>query len=288
MINDPLNSTIEKKVQDLTANKYEQMESWRILKKELKKRKLPDYEERIYKVDADQAKKVLEILLKLDKYFEYKDMNYEPEQLERIITISKMDGDIFEMLQTLADTNYEINLYTTERKKKILCSTDIEIFEKLVKDDLYLKYAKVFKALNKSFGYEYKNIRDDIYYRQVGRIIQLSETVEQTYGAIYVLANQGYKIDKKSRTGLTNGDIQGINELIELFNKGNHDFQTNICLYLYNTHDIQNFTNYFSILEPESKIKVVNKMFESDKENREIIEFLNKKFPEVIRDAGFM
>ncbi len=287
-----LDDTLEKLVEDLKVSTSKKLEDWKSLEKDLEKRKLADYEERIKKVSLDEAGKILAVLNKLEEHFGYGRIYSEvsltggsPVQFSRVLELSKLKGGVCGMLDTLADAGYTLNEYKEKKDNtmiRYLTEKDIVLFKRLMKNDAYKKFHEIFKTLKRTLGYENKTFSSN-YHSEIENLIELTRIKGDVTGAICLLAHKGYSIKKE--IGLTENHVETIEYITRVMLK--EDDNGISILYLYKKLKPELFEEYFSNISQEKKKKVLEKIFESGYQNEEVITWLDKNYPDLIREVGF-
>lgn len=269
------------------------LEKWQTLREELKKRELEDHLMKIRKVEIEEAEKIMVVLEKLTERFNYKKIintensdKQSSSDFNRILELSRLEGNVLDMLDSLADTGYHLG-YAYEKNKNII-ENDIDYFKRLLKDDMFKKYKVVFNTLKFCLGYEFD---DDskifpFYSHQFNKIMKISELEEDICiieGAINLLANKGHQINKI--TGITESDIKAIEKITKSLQKDKCSFET-VSLLLYDEGNPEGFKNYFSGLSKDKQKTVLNKIFNLDYENKKVTNWLNEKHYDILREAG--
>ena len=286
-----LKEIINKALKDLNKIPYH-IQKWESLKEELKNRGAEKYGKKAKKVEVEEAEKVLAVLEKLSERFNYKNIKEnlqkfgeskkERSDFERILKLCRLEGNVLGMLDALADTGYFIG-YGSEKSLNII-EYDLEVFEELIKDDLFIKYKSIFEALKTNLGYENGgSLIFDFYSNQMDKIIKLARVKGDVNGAICLLANEGYQINK---AGITDTDVGCIEKIAKSLQEEKSSIET-VSLFLYKEGNPDIFKNYFSSLSDEGQKTVLNKILELDYENKEIIDWLNEKNYEILQKAGF-
>ncbi len=204
-------------------------------------------------------------------------------------TLSELD-DIEGVIKTLADSGYLLNSYMPSPISTVtyLIEEDIRLFKTLAKDGLFKKYDSVFKTLSK-LGYkstsDYKNM-----YNQAAYLLSIACLEGDVIGAIYVLANNGYKTD--GTFGLNRLDLKNIKKITEKSNKETSKGKDGIPVYLYNTGNTEIFHNYFISLKAGNKKSVLKSILEYEtkqelQEHNKIRDWLEKNYESLIREVGF-
>lgn len=221
---------------------------------------------------------------------------YKPYQ-ENIIELYRMRGDLENMMETLADSGYKLDRYFNIdlRIVKSVFQGDINIFEDLLRNDLFKKYSAVFNALKKGLGYKSVSSygkREEMR-NQTGTIIKLSQSDGDIVGAIYVLASNDYKINEKR--GIIKSEVEFIENITKEIEKGKSRREGGSHIYLYKKGNVEIFKKYFSDLSSNDKGRVLESIFKyeynSDEQNmgsnkKGIQEWLEKEYPEIVREIG--
>lgn len=233
--------------------------------------------------DGCDIKKFLDVFNKLKNCFGLfanmeKDPSFYNTQVENLLELSKVKGDVCAMLDILVDSGYRF-AYKSELKSNYIEITDLGLFKGLLEDDLFKKYSVVFKALNKGLGYNYEKVRE-IMHSSIQKIIQLSKLKGDVYGAIYILASEGYSIDKA--TDITFADMKGIEKIVKALNNK----KDSSSLYIYKKGDVKIFKKFFSNLALEMKKKTLKELLDCDYHNEKIIQWLNEDYSEIIKETG--
>lgn len=278
---------LESIVKNLKNALSKKLEDWNNLKEDLKKRKLVNYEEYIKEVSADEAGKTLAVFKKLEERFGYGRMYSDegrtggsPAQFKRVMDLSRTEGNVCAMLDSIAEAGYTLNEYkegwTTIR---YVTEKDIAFFKKLLKDDMYKKAYETFKILKRTMGYKEASCPSNRH-TEIENLIAITEMKGDALGAICLLSNEGYETDKK--TGLTKDHVETIKEIIK-----NVLQETDSTLYLYRKLKPGLFKEYFSSISQENKKTAVEKILGSEYQNEEIIRWLDEAYPDIVREAGF-
>lgn len=287
-----LKDTIREVVEDFNKRKNKS-EVWETLEKKLIKNGFKEqYNKMMNDMDSLEAYEFLKVWDAIEEHLNKKKATwtYKGKSFEGIKALSELD-DVEDVIKILADSGYKLESYIDfpiPKTNIYLTTNDIKIFKTLAKDGLYKKYGLVFKALNK-FGYKrisgYKNR-----YTQVDRLISLANLEGDAVGAIYVLVNNGYKIDDS--TGISKLDIRSIKKITEEDEKEKTEEKDGIPIYLYNTGDAELFQDYFNSLETENKKSVLKSILEYEtkqelQEQNKIRNWLEKSYEHMIREVGF-
>lgn len=286
--------TLEKLVKELETSVNKKLEDWKSLKEDMKKRKLSEYEQRMAQVSVDEAARVLAIVKKLEERFGYGQMFSDvgttggsPVQFERILELSKTEGDICGMLDALADAGYTLNEYKDKNQDKImiryLAEKDVALFKRLLKDDLYKRFSETFKTLKKTLNYDNRACSSSNNYSEIENLIKLTKTEGDVVGAVCLLAETGYRMNKE--IGLTENHVEMIEYVTRTILKENEDGIS--FLYLYKKLKPELFKEYFSNINLEKKKKVLEKIFESDYHNNEVIRWLEESYHDLLRETSF-
>ncbi len=285
--------TLEKLVKELEISVNKKLENWKNLKKDFEKRELYEYEKHMGRISVDEAGKILAIVKKLEERFGYGRMFSDteitggsPVQFERILELSKTKGDVCGMLDSLADAGYALNEYKDEKDKTLIryfTQKDILLFKRLMKKDLYKKFYETFKTLKKTLRYDNKACLASNHFSEIENLIELTKIEGDVTGAICLLAETGYKINKEA--GLTENHVEAIERITRtILKEAENGINT---LYLYKKLKPELFKEYFTNISLEKKKKTLEKIFESEYQNEEVISWLDKTYPDLLREVGF-
>lgn len=284
--------TLEKLVKELEISVNKKLEDWKSLKEDMKKRKLSEYEQRMAQVSVDESTRVLAIVKKLEERFGYgqmfSDINItggSPVQFERILELSKTEGGICGMLDALADAGYTLNEYKGNDKIMIryLAKKDVALFKMLLKDDLYKRFSETFKTLKKTLNYDNRACSSSNNYSEIENLINLTKIEGDVTGAICLLAETGHRMNKE--IGLTENHVETIEYITRTILK---ETENGIGpLYLYKKLKPELFKEYFSNISLEKKKKTLEKIFESDCHNDEVIRWLEESYHDLLREISF-
>ncbi|MDP2907478.1 MAG: hypothetical protein Q8O03_06060 [Nanoarchaeota archaeon] len=281
--------TIEELVKNLENSLSKKQEDWKKLKEDLEKRKLSDCEQIMKMISVDEAGKIFPVIKKLEERFKYGIMYSEIDitggsrvQLDRITELSRTDGNACDMLDSLADAGYILNEYKDKNNYLIVHITpkDLELFKRLMKNDRYKKFSNVFKTLKTALGYNNK-IQKPNYHAEIENLIELTKIKGDVTGAICLLADQGYKI--KEELGLTENHVATIEYITRTILKESEINK----LYLYKTLKPDIFREYFTSVSLEKKKYLLGKIFESEYQNEDVIKWLDKTYPDLMREVSF-
>jgi hypothetical protein len=281
--------TIGDLVNNLENSLSKKLEDWKNLKEDLEKRNLLDYEKIMKMISIDEAGRILPVIKKLEERFGYGIMYSDigitggsPVQFDRITELSKTDGNVCDMLDSLADAGYMLNEYTGKNKQLTvyLTSKDITLFKRLMKKDRYKNFSNIFKTLKTTLSYNNK-IQKPNYHAEIENLIELTKIKGDVTGAICLLANQGYKI--KEELGLTENHVETIEFIIRTILKESEINR----LYLYKALKPDMFKEYFTSISLEKKKDLLGRIFESDYQNEDVIKWLDKTYPDLMREVSF-
>lgn len=289
MIKMDLKETVDKALADLNTIPAD-FHKWNTtLKDELKKRSLADYEKRIKKIGVGEADKVIAVLEKLRERFKYTFIeenlsSKDRSDFDRILELCRLEGKVLDMLDSLADTGYFLG-YTNKKNKNII-EYDIKIFKRLIKDDTFKKYKTVFNDLEACLSYEYdeKSNQFPFYEHQFHKIIDIAELEGDVHSSICLLANRGYQIDKN--TGLTDTHVKAIGKIAKSLQEEKSSLET-VSSILYKEGNLEIFKHFFSGLPDDKQRTVLEKIFDTDYENKKIIAWLNKEQYDLLQEVGF-
>lgn len=281
--------TIEDLVKNLENSLSKKLEDWKNLKEDLEKRKLSDYDKIMKVISVDEAGRILPVIKKLEERFKYGIMYSDVGitggsrvQLDRITEFSKMEGNVCEMLDSLADAGYMLNEYKDKNGQMIVYITpkDLELFRRLLKKDRYKEFSNIFKTLKTVLDYNNKIQRPN-YHAEIENLIGLTKIKGDVNGAICLLANQGYKI--KEELGLTENHVATIEFITRTILQ---ECATN-TLYLYKILKPDIFKEYFTSISLEKKKELLGRIFESDYQSEDVIKWLDKTYPDIMREVSF-
>ncbi len=245
----------------------------------------------IKKVTNSDTKKFLDIFNVLKKRFGYNSVDMENlhgagnsiGQVERILELSNMEG-VCEIFDILADTGYKLD---TEWKglQHVPCilTKNMEDIKKLVKGKLYkTEYSQLITKLENQLGY--KNIKKD--YTQLLHLADFfskfrSDICEKTIDLLPV----NFRTFKYNSNRLTEEDISEMKKVAyKLWEKELDNIKLeNKCLYKENT---QGFIELFSSLKETEQKTVIKSILSCDHYNKEIADWLDKNYPNLIREVG--
>lgn len=268
-------------------------EIWETLEKKLKKAGFKDwYNQMIKETDSLGAYEFLKVWDAIDEHLNKKKISTwaaKNRSFEMMKALSKLD-DIEEVIKTLGESGYELPNYKENVfiHHVFLSENSLKIFEMLAKDGLYKKYGSVFKALKK-LGYKEITNYAKSTYTQLSLLINIASLEGDVAGAIYVLANNGYKIDDP--TGINKSDFNSIKKITEEDEKEKSEGKGGIPLYLYKTGDTEMFQKYFNSLEAGKKKSVLKLILDYEtkegSDKNQIQEWLEKNYKPLIREVGF-
>lgn len=283
-----LTDTIEKAIKDFEKRK-DKSEVWEKLRKKLKKKGFKDCCEGIIAdLGNDGAYEFLEVWDTLDEHLNKNgydwDGNCKNDNIKHIKILSEIEG-VKEIIKVLSEIGYELPTCKEEYKTCIHIGGSIQFFKTLEKEGLYKKCASVFKAF-KNLGYQKMNSYVTLPSTQLDHLIRIAYLKEDAAGAIYILANKGYKID--GAIGINKVDFKNIEKITE-------EGKERIPIYLYNEGDAKIFQDYFNCLETKKKKSVLKSILdyetktESEGSNNRKLnrEWLEKDYKDLLREVGF-
>lgn len=245
-----------------------------------------------YLANSD-VKKFLNIFEKLRNRFDYKivEMRYcsntggSSGQIKRLLELLELKGDVCKALDVLADSGYCISSYKEwgdfffdDKTIRYVGEEDVRIVKKLVKPDMSSTYSNIFTKLKERLKYKGTKNR----HSEISNLIGLSKLEGDVCGAIDILAEQGYKVNK---SGLTLNDLTTIERFAkDLWNKkiGGLSIEQS-RLY---QDDAKGFINYFSNINDEEKKGILRAILNCDHYNKEVIDWLDNNYANLIRDVG--
>ncbi|MBL7100328.1 MAG: hypothetical protein ISS23_00050 [Nanoarchaeota archaeon] len=189
--------------------------------------------ERLAKSNLKRYSTISKILIdKLD----YDNVNSQ-EQFYKILKICELDGDVIDAVNTLAKSNYYLNIDYGERS---IADADINLVTNLAKSNLE-NYLAIFNQLKDKLGYEgTKRNHSD-----VEMIIQLSRLDnDNVLSAINILANSKYSLTKNKL--FSKDDISVIEQLAK----------SNLKRFSTISQTLINKLNYDGIKTPEQFYKL--------------------------------
>ncbi|MDP2907035.1 MAG: hypothetical protein Q8O03_03780, partial [Nanoarchaeota archaeon] len=214
-LEEKINQTIEE-----LKRTPQHLADWKKLQAKLKKMEFYWTDCIIHKVDPTEAKKILDVLEKLETLYGYKTMKSTTSESEHssfddLLELAGLKGDVIDMLETLHKVGHKLGGYGTleehlkDKTRVILGKENIAEFKELIKDNLYKKYSKILIVLQEELGLSIKNSL--AYHHEVGDIIELSKTEGDVCGLIYLLASKGYYIGSPGI--ITEKDVENIKEI---------------------------------------------------------------------------
>lgn len=287
-LEEKINQTIEE-----LKRTHQQLEDWKKLQAKLKKMDFYWTDCSIHKVDPTKAKKILDVLEKLETLYGYKSMKPvigESEQtpFDNLLGLAEIKGDVIDMLETLHKAGHSLTRYgLLEQHLKgkatvMLSKEDVTEFKELIKDGLYKKYSRILTLLQEELGLSIKN--GWAYKPEVDDIIDISKTEGDVCGVIYLLASRGYHIG--SPGVITKKDIKSIKEVTETILKEGRDIAITVCMDLYKREDNERFKKYFQSLKDNKKKYVIISLFKLEEDNKEIQNWLEHSYTPLLREAG--
>jgi len=293
-----LEDVIKEVVEDLN-NGPRKLEVLEILKKRMKKEGFKEelFPRIIGEIGVSEVDWFLKVLETLNKHFNKKGCKwggcstYRRSSYKVMNELSKMDS-AEDILEILAETGYELEIYKDFGSYIYLCDKDMNIFETLEKNGLYKEYALRFKALKK-LGYKKINSYKTLAKVQLDHLIKISQLEGDIIGAIYILASNGCQIDKFY--GIDKLDIRGIKKIADEVQKEKVQGRGGSHIYLYEKGDVEIFQDYFNNLSVEDKKPVLESIleYEAKKErtksgnNKEIKKWLEVNYSGLIKEATF-
>lgn len=269
----------------------EKLEAWKSLKKELKNRRLADYEYRLNKVDIDEAGRLSSIIRKLDERLGYKEMRSNinvtggsPVQFDRMLELCRTEGNVSGMIDALADSGYVLSSYHDSKKINYISEQDLLLFKELLKDDVFIKCSSVLKVLKDFLGYEHGGNHSSDSAR-VRRLIEASKLKGDVIGAILILANKRYSLDKE--VGFTKDHIAVIEKIAKTLGEEESKSPGSVCLYFYKEAGTNMFKGYFSELGIKEKKTALKAILELDHHNSEAVKWLEDSYSDLLREASF-
>lgn len=246
-------------------------------------------------VDFFEAKNILDVLKKLRDNFYYTDLiedenasGGEKGQFSNIIKLSRLDGDVLDMLDTLSGI-WRIRAWGTPKEHLtgrgvhyFLSEEDIDSFKALLKDKLYKRYEKIYWLLQEELGYELKQNYARVH--QQSLVVNLSQIEGDVYGAIYALANKGLRIH--SPRMLSQKDVDGVERIIKTFEDKGLDLTITVAGELFIKGDETRFKNYFSILDKDDQQKIIEELFNS-KDNNNIQNWLLEEYGTLVKETAY-
>ncbi|MDP2906848.1 MAG: hypothetical protein Q8O03_02810 [Nanoarchaeota archaeon] len=244
------------------------------------------------------VKKYSDVFNKLKEKFNYKTVDIGDEcdnQVERLIELSGVRGDVCKAIDALAESGYKL---ATLGNKAWMCYHDRDAIREASMSGPE-NYLKVFKKLKEKLDYKTVRVKSEILngqsYNQVQKIIEISQIAGNVCKAIDILRDykrlgfgifkeynfKEYKIDRKK--GITDEDVGRIRYISDMLWKDSlKDFTS--CFY----KDSANlFIECFESLSVEEKKVVLKGIFNCNKiVNKEIIGWLDKNEPELVREVG--
>jgi hypothetical protein len=115
--------------------------------------------------------------------------NSSYNELEKIIQILNIKGDVLKILDVLAETNYKIHHFFNHPHTGDLTHYEIELIKSLVKLDLE-KFVKCYKFLKDRFGVSTLNDTT------ADSVLRLSQLGDESFKAMNTLADSGYVLEK--------------------------------------------------------------------------------------------
>lgn len=286
-----LTDTVTDVMEDFSKRRNKS-ETWAALETKLKKIGLGEvYNKLIREIDSSEAYKLLKVWDMVDERLNKKKLTWgcrKRKTFEVIRALSEIE-DIEEVIKTLEDSGFELPPYKDIFTYTFLDIDHLKLFESLSKDKSYERYGPVSKALNK-LDYKGPNGYPKSKQIQLEHLTNIISLKGDVAGAMYVLANNLYKIDET--VGLDSLDIKSIKKIIAEDEKEASEGKGGIPVYLYNTGNLEMFQDYFNSLKTENKKSVLKSILEYEtkeerKENNKAREWLEKNYECLIREIGF-
>lgn len=272
------------------------------------------------------VKKYLDVFNKLREKFNYKTVNLEKEcydQVERLIKLSQVKGDVCKAIDALAESSYKLAKFGS---KAWICYRDKDAIREVAISGPE-NYLKAFMKLKKKLGYNTipltKDWLNERAYDQVRRIIEISQILGSckaidafaewrnldvdAYRKDMGLHAGGLKIDERKvdklppwgdlnlshdfknykidkKKGITQKDV----EIIKYISDNLWEDCLNILTpCFYREPDSNLFIKCFESLSIEEKKAVLKGVFNCDKTNDPvIIAWLDKNYPDLVREVG--
>lgn len=273
--------------------------------------------ERIFKNEKDiplledlansDISKYLEVFTALKKSLGYKTVKVSDnpdDQVNRILNMSKIKGNILKAIDALAQTGYKL---VKLGGKEWLLYNDSSSLESIINCGVD-NYLKTFKSLKENLGYKTvcKQLRSNYgtsnsgSYEQIEKVIEISklgnacEAIEalaglkseaDAYGKVDKLPPFGvykkYKINNNK--GITQEDMEIIRSVSnKLWKKLSEEIRP--CFY---KESSEKFIEYFNSLNINEKKSAIRAIFKCDKaSNEEIIQWLDTNETGLVREVG--
>lgn len=287
-LEEKINQTIEE-----LKRTPQQLEDWKKLQAKLKKMDFYWTDCTIHRVDPTEAKKILDVLEKLETLYGYKTMKpyidgSEHTSFDNLVKLAKLKGDVIDMLETLHKAGHTLGRYglleehLKNKTRVILDKKDLTEFNELIKDSLYKKYSKILIVLQEELGLLIKT--GWAYKQEIDDIIELSKTEGDVCGVIYLLASKGYHIGSPGI--ITKKDVENIKEITKTILEEGLDIAATVCLDLYKREDSERFKKYFNSLEDNKKKEVITTLLKIEEDNKEIQNWLELNYEPLLREAG--
>ncbi len=287
-LEEKINQTIEE-----LKRTPQQIEDWKKLQAKLKKMEFYWTDCTIHKIDPTEAKKILDVLEKLETLYGYKTMKpiisaSEHTSFDNLLELAELKGDVIDMLETLHKADHKLGGHGTleehlkDKARVILNKKNVAEFKELIKDNLYKKYSKTLTVLQEELGLSTKN--GWAYRKEIDDIIELSKTEGDICGVIYLLASKGYHIGSPGT--ITEKDVKSIKEITETILKEGRDMAITVCTDLYKREDNERFKKYFQSLKDNKKKYVIISLFKLEEDNKEIQNWLEHSYTPLLREAG--
>lgn len=150
--------------------------------------------------------KYLTIFRSLKDNLGYEGVRNASDQIEKLVKISELGGDVLRAIDALAESNYYIGYHSDYSLDKNITSTDLKLIEMLSEADPG-RYSAVFRRLKDKLGYG--GTRDSS--EQVQKLIEISQ-LENAIETIDALAESNFYIGFYDRS-ITSADLKIIKML---------------------------------------------------------------------------
>lgn len=237
----------------------------------------------IAKLSSVDTNKFLKVFRKLKSTFNYKKVSENYGEIEKIVQICEMKGDVFKAIDFLDKLGYKLR---SMLGKKYVGVDDVMSIDKIINSEN--------DKLLKTFGYlkqlGYKGVKD---YYDLRKLVSISEI--KNNGAYpdlgFIIKNKGQVSESKVERNLfSNKRIKWINvDSIEkranalLKEQLASLYIDNACVY---RKGIKTFVRYFSELGCEEKESALRGIFNCGYENKEIISWLDENESDLVRKVG--